>query len=102
MIIYNVTIKLAHTIEKEWVQWMLQEHMPALYETGLFESYQLCKLLEQDETDGVTYVAQYHCKNRENYDSYIREYAQQMRDAGFQKFGDQFIAFRTVMEKIKQ
>lgn len=102
MIIYNVTLKLDHTIEKEWVNWMLDEHMPALYDTGLFESYQLCKLLEQDETDGVTYVAQYHCKSQEEYDTYINEHARRMRDTGMQKFGDKFIAFRTIMEKIQQ
>jgi hypothetical protein len=99
MIIYNVTVKLDPSIEKEWVHWMREEHMPKLFDTGLFDSYQLCKLLDQDETDGITYVAQYNCKTMREYEQYISEYAPQMREDGIRKFGDKFIAFRTLMEK---
>ncbi|HTN47053.1 MAG TPA: DUF4286 family protein [Flavipsychrobacter sp.] len=100
MIIYNVTVKLEKDIEQEWVHWMREDHMPALFDTGCFDSYQLCKLLDQDEADGVTYVAQYHCKTRNEYETYISKYAQQMRDAGLQRFGNKFIAFRTLMDKL--
>ena len=97
MIIYNVTIKLEKGIEKEWVEWMKQEHMPELLRTGLFVDSRLCRLLEQDEHEGKTYVAQYFCDSMEHYQTYISEYAQKMRDKGFKRFGNQFIAFRTVM-----
>lgn len=100
MLTYNVTIKLDRSIENEWTDWMLNEHMPKLFDTGCFESYQLNRLLDHDETDGVTYIAQYHCKTRSEYDTYINEFAQQMRDEGINKFGDKFIAFRTLMQKI--
>ena len=100
MIIYNVTIKIEKSIQEEWVQWMLNEHMPELYETGLFEKYQLCKLLEQDETEGITYTAQYYCHSLTEYEFYIQEYAKKMRDKGIARFGHQFIAFRTVMETV--
>lgn len=100
MIIYNVTIKLDHSIEKNWVEWMREEHMPALFDTGCFHSYQLNKLLGQDESDGITYVAQYQCNTAHDYENYIENYADQMRQAGLEKFGDKFIAFRTIMEKV--
>ena len=101
MIIYNVTIKIVPEIEKTWVAWMKAEHIPDLMQTGLFTGYHLCRLLEQDETDGITFSVQYFCENKEAYDNYISAHAPLMRDKGFQKFGNQFIAFRTVMETIE-
>ena len=98
MLIYNVTIKLTHKIEKDWVQWMKEEHMKDLISTGLFTDSRLCKLLEQDEEEGVTYVAQYFCDNMDDYSDYIKFHAPAMRDKGIKKFGDQFIAFRTLMQ----
>lgn len=100
MIIYNVTLKIDHSIQEEWVKWMKEEHIPDLLQTGLFTDGRLCKLLEQDETDGLTYAAQYHCKSLEEYNQYISDHATEMREKAFTKFGNKFIAFRTVMEII--
>ena len=98
MIIYNVTVKVEKGSAKEWVAWMKKEHIPELMKTGLFVDYRLCRILEQDEREGITYTAQYFCDNLEHYNTYISEHAQKMRDKGFSKFGSKFIAFRTVME----
>lgn len=98
MIIYNVTVKVGHAIAEAWVRWMKEEHMPDLLRTGLFIESRLCRLLEQDESDGVTYATMYMCDSLEDYHDYIREHAPAMREKGYKKFGDQFIAFRTVMQ----
>ena len=97
MIIYNVTVKVDKSIVEEWLRWMRQEHIPDLMKTGLFVDAKLCRLMEQDETDGKTYVAQYFLDSMEHYNSYIAEHAPRMRDKGFKRFGNKFIAFRTVM-----
>lgn len=96
-IIYNVTIKVDHAIAADWVKWMKEEHMPELLATGLFIESRLCRLLEQDEADGVTYIAQYMCDSLDDYHDYIRVHAPVLREKGIKKFGEQFIAFRTVM-----
>lgn len=98
MIIYNVTVKVEPAIAEAWVQWMQQEHMPELMQTGLFTDARLCRLLEQDETEGITFAAQYFCAALADYERYIAEHAPAMREKGFKRFGNQFIAFRTVME----
>lgn len=100
MIIYNVTLKIDHSIHDEWVKWMKEEHIPDLLQTGLFTDGRLCRLLEQDETDGPTYAAQYFCKSLEEYNQYISNHANEMREKAYTKFGNKFIAFRTVMEII--
>ncbi len=100
MIIYNVTIKVDPHYTDAWVSWMKNEHIPDLENTGLFLSTRLCHLLEQDEAEGVTYVAQYFCEDIEQYNTYINEYATAMREKAAKAFGGKFAAFRTVMEII--
>lgn len=98
MIIYNVTSKLSTSIAKEWVEWMKQEHIPDLMKTGLFLDYRLCRLLDMDDSEGPTYTTQFFCDGFENYETYIQEHANQMREKGHQRFGNKYIAFQTVME----
>jgi len=98
MIIYNVTIQVQPGIAGEWLTWMREEHIPGMMDTGLFTDSRLCRLLEQDEADGITFTVQYHCAGMEEYGTYIRDHAPIMREKSFQRFGDRFIAFRTVME----
>lgn len=98
MIIYNVTIKADNTIVQDWLAWMREEHIPDLMKTGQFVDHKLCRLLEQDETEGQTFAIQYFCKSMDEYNTYISDYAPAMREKGFKRFGDKFIAFRTVME----
>jgi len=98
MIIYNVTIKANNEIANDWVRWMREEHMPELMQTGLFIESRLHRLLEQDESEGVTYIAQYYCNSLQEYNKYISEHSQIMREKGIQRFGGKFAAFRTIME----
>lgn len=100
MIIYNVTIKVEADITDEWVQWMKEEHIPDLESTCLFTECRLCRLLEQDETEGVTFSAQYSCTDIAAYNTYIDVHAQTMRDKAFKRFGGRFVAFRSVMEVV--
>lgn len=98
MIIYNVTIKLNWAIHTEWLQWMKEKHLNDMLQTGCFVKYQFTRLLEIDEDEGPTYVAQYYCNSKEDYACYIANYANGLRNEGVQKFGNQFIGFRSIME----
>lgn len=100
MILYNVTVKVNHESAAEWLRWMREEHIPDLMETGLFIEAKVFRLLETDESDGLTYAAQYFCNSMEDYQVYIERHAAAMRAKGLEKFGDKFIAFRTVMEQL--
>jgi Domain of unknown function (DUF4286) len=100
MIIYNVTIKVTPAIAADWLLWMKEQHIPEVLNTKCFIRYQLVKLLETDETDGITYAAQYYAEDMEAYQTYISKYAAELRQAGIERWGDQFIAFRTLMEVV--
>jgi hypothetical protein len=100
MIIYNVTIKVLPEINERWLQWMKEEHIPEIMATGLFHDYRICRLLEQDDQEGPTYTVQYFTDTLENYQTYLQEYAPLLRQKSFDRFGDQFLAFRTVMQVV--
>ena len=98
MIIYNVTIKIREGIQREWLQWLKETHIPDVMETGCFTRSLIVRLLETDDTDGPTYAIQYTAETKSDYDCYIENYAGEMRKRSFEKWGDKFIAFRSVME----
>lgn len=100
MIIYNITIKVTHNIHTDWLRWIKEVHIPEILDTGLFHDYRMCRLLEQDDTDGPTYTVQYVTDSLENYQTYVREHAPYFRQKTTDLFGDQFVAFRTVMQVV--
>ena len=100
MIVYNITIKIVPGIEKEWVQWQKDEHIPDVMSSGQFNEYKFYRLLEQDDPEGITYVVQYFATSIENYNLYINETAPILREKALNKWGNQFIAFRTVMQVV--
>jgi|SRR5690606_39889628 len=101
MIIYNVTVKVDAGIAESWLQWLLREHIPDVMGTGCFNSYRVVRLLEVDDAEGPTYAIQYEAALRSDYNRYIELYAQEMRKRSYDKWGDAFIAFRSVMEVVQ-
>ncbi|HRG81757.1 MAG TPA: DUF4286 family protein [Chitinophagaceae bacterium] len=98
MIIYNVTVKVDHSIADDWLSWLQQEHIPDIIATECFTNARILRLLEVDESDGITYAVQYHANSKALYNRYIKEYSTEMRNKSTEKWGDKFVAFRSVMQ----
>ncbi|HVT85450.1 MAG TPA: DUF4286 family protein [Chitinophagaceae bacterium] len=101
MIVYNITMKVDPSIEKDWIKWQREEHIPEILATGLFTEHKFFRLLEQDETDGVTYVIQYFASSLENYQQYVEKFAPLFRKKASDKWKDRFVGFRTVMQVVQ-
>jgi hypothetical protein len=100
MIAYNVTVKVSWDIVEPWLVWMQQVHIPAVLGTGQFDRHTFFQLLEQDETEGPTFVVQYITSSMERYEQYVLQFAPALQADGRNKWGDGFIAFRTVMQSL--
>ena len=100
MIIYNVTIKVDHSIAEEWMSWLKNEHIPDLIATGCFTHATILHLLEADDTEGITYAVQYHAESKALYNRYIEKFSEMMRKKATDKWGEKFIAFRSVMQVV--
>lgn len=100
MFVYNVTIKIDPAIEQEWLPWQKNEHIPEVMATGLFTDYKFFRLLDQDDSDGSTYIVQFSARNRNDYEWYIDEHAGGLRNKVLARWGERFVAFRTIMEVV--
>jgi hypothetical protein len=100
MIIYNVTIKITNAIQTAWLEWLKEEHIPGIIQTGCFTHATILRLMEVDDTEGPTYAIQYFAESKALYNNYIENHAAEMRQKSFDKWGNQFIAFRSVMQVV--
>ena len=101
MFIYNITCKVDISICTEWKRWQLDEHIPEIMSSKLFTDFKFYKLLDQDESEGETYVLQLFFLEKNNYETYINGFAPVLRDKAITKWGNRFIAYRTVMESVQ-
>lgn len=100
MIIYNVTIKIDWDLQKDFEEWMKNTHIPDVLSTGCFTKNTFARLLDIDDSEGPTYSSQYIAADRANYDRYMAEFANSKRQHLFDRYGNRFIAFRSLMEII--
>ena len=100
MFIHNITIKVENKIVQEWLQWQKEVHIPGVMATNLFNENRLLRLLEHDSDDSSTYVLQYFTNAKENYDRYIKEHDQLFTEMALEKWGNNFISFRTLLETV--
>ena len=101
MLIYNVTNKVDPAIAQEWLDWMKTSHVPDVMRTGLFSNYRICRLDQVEEDAEPTFVIQYHCESREKLALYLEQHAPALREEVIAKYGNRFVAFRTIMEVVQ-
>lgn len=100
MIVYNVTIKVDASIQQSWLNWLQDIHIPEVIATGCFTKATILQLLEVDDSEGPTYAIQYFAESKALYNRYIENFAPDMRQRSFDKWGNRFIAFRSVMQVV--
>lgn len=98
MYLYNVTIKIEQSRANEWLTWMRNEHIPEVMATGYFVENRICRLLDEGDVEGVTFTVQYTFNTLDDYLNYKLNHAVGLQKSHSEKFGKDFIAFRTVME----
>ncbi len=100
MFIYNVTVHVEPTVEQDWLNWMKDDHLPKMIQTGQFLQAKLFKVITDQDHGGVSYATQYHCDSRNEYENYIAQQADALRQDAIDRFGNSILAFRTQLEEI--
>ena len=101
MIIYNVTCNIPESIEGEWVHWMKHVHIPEVIATEKFTGFKILKLLTTvEDNEGVNYAIQYYCQSLDDYEDYMNRFAPALRQKTFDRYGEQVLAFRTLLEEV--
>ena len=102
MIVYNVTVKIDLAVADDWLAWMRREHIPEVIATGLFVSYRLLRIVDDEEPDGLSYAVQYTCASRASFDRYVRTYAADLQRKHRERYSNSFIAIRTLMQVVEE
>jgi hypothetical protein len=100
MFIFNVTTKVEWSVAGEWVDWMKNSHIPEVLSTGCFNHYQFVRLIEIDDDDGPTYAVQYYATSGLDYEKYMQHFENGLKHKALNKWGNKFIAFRSLMETV--
>jgi hypothetical protein len=98
MYIYNVTVKVDIHRADEWLSWMRETHIPEVLATGYFTENRICRLVDEGDIEGVTFAIQYTCNTIDDFLNYKLTKAPALQKSHSEKFGNDVIAFRTLME----
>ncbi|WP_162341137.1 DUF4286 family protein [Cyclobacterium salsum] len=101
MILYNITINIDSDRELEFVEWMKYEYLPRVMQTGLFIEKRFFRLLQEDNGDGVNFSAQFFAESMDDLEFYQQKYGPVIREELKEKFGSQFVSFRSVLESVE-
>lgn len=100
MVVYNISLKVNKAVEDEWVNWQREEHIPDIMASGQFTEYKFYRLLEEEDDETATYIVQYFAVSLDNYHYFIKHVAPILRKKASDKWSDQFVAFRSVMQSV--
>lgn len=103
MIVYNVTFNIEDSIRDEFLQWMKTSHIPSVMATGLFLEHKFLKLISNhgDSVGTSTYAVQYYLKDLKDFLKYSDHFSPRFQQETIDKYGNQVIAFSTLLEEIK-
>lgn len=102
MICYNVTVNIAQEQANDWLEWMRDVQLPRVLAAGLVSGYRLLYIPDDEEDESLTFATQYNFPSRENFELFKQNHAKGMQTAQRSRFGQDFVAIRTVMEVLEQ
>ncbi len=100
--IYAVTIHIEKEVEKKWVRWMQDAHIPNVLKTGLFLGCRMMRSQITHHNGFTTYRMQYVLENKEKFETYQSEHAQKLQSEANEFFEGRFRAERDILDVIRE
>lgn len=97
MYIYNVTVNIAADVHDEWLNWMKEQHISDVMNTGCFVDSQILEVLYVED-EGKTYSIQYKFLEMGDMEKYQKEFAPKLQAEHSKKFKDKYATFRTILK----
>lgn len=99
MIIVNLTLSFADTIQQSALAWIKQEYIPLLKSCPLVTSSNLYQVNAQQGADDC-FALQICFNSNEQFESFQNAYQTDFESALFAKFTNQFGMFKTILRSI--
>ena len=96
----NITTKVENDIWQDWLTWQKKENIPEIMGTGCFHTYRFHQLIEQDESDGKTFVLQLVAETKEKYLVYVNIFADSFHKSSFNRWGENYFEFQSLLQNI--
>ena len=101
MILYNITIAIDPSVEEEWRQWLREEHIPEVMETGKFTDYGLFRVVASGEGEDLTsYDMKFYAESMNELELYASTHAPELQQKMNQRWPDKLATFKTILESI--
>ena len=100
MFLFNETIGIDKSVEREWLSWMKEKHILDVMNTGLFVSSKIYRVLHDNDDETVSYSIQYFSESIDNVQLYLDKFAPALIAEFQRKFKDRHVAFRTLLLEI--
>jgi len=99
MILYNITFNVEDDVKDRWLEYMREQFIPAMIESGLLTRPVMSELLLQ-EPQGTSYALHFYSDNLDN----LRRFQSDEWEGIFRKlrdeFGDKVVFFPTEMKVV--
>ena len=100
MLLYNMTVGIDQAIEKDWIIWIKEKHIPDVLKTGLFVTAKMYKVLHDQEDGTISYSIQYFAKSINEVNQYLQSFAPAIVEEHRRKFFNRHVAFQTLLEEV--
>ena len=100
-VLYNVTVGINPTKFEDWKRFMREEHLPKIFASDCFSSFRLCRIIDE-RADSTTLAVQYVAHSFEHLKKYNTMYAPQLQKEHLEKFGNDAVAYRSVLEILEE
>lgn len=100
MILYNITMNVDLRIEREFLRWMKDVHVPDVMNTDLPINNNVLKLLTEIDNGGATYTFQYWFQTMEDFLTYQSRYQSALQQQVADRYTNRYTSFRTLLEEV--
>ncbi len=101
MLLYNITFGIDLDIQREWLQYMREQHIPAVLRTGLFTDHKFFKVLHDQEDGSISYSVQYFADTILQVNQYLEFFAPSIMEHHRIRFTNKHVAFQTLLEEVQ-
>jgi len=100
MLIFNTTYKVPNEDIELWLNWITEQHIPFMLQSGSFSKSQVAKIVGSDDEEGTSYSVQFYIVDMDALMYWHKENATKFQNNCAAKFGNSVSFFSTVLEII--
>ena len=100
MIIYNTTFHIEKEAHIACVDYLKKEYIPQAGSSGFLLNPRLRRVLQNEENEGESYAVQFHVKNVDTLNFWLKREGMALQQTLVTKFGPKVAGFTTLLEEV--